>query len=458
MKTTNTIPKTARRAISAALGLLFALCAGASGAMDLVAAYQQALHNDPTSLAANEALAAGHEKAVQGDALLRPQVALQTKLSRIHDHSTGEAPAAFAAVMPKDSTGTARQATLQVVQPLYDRAAGASKRQLHEQSTLAATQFEQARQDLVLRVAQAYFGVVVAEEALRVVRSEQAAVQQQHDRAKARFDIGHGKITDVQEARARLDGVEAREVSAKSTFELRQAQFRETIGADPARLATLAPSFAPRLPEPNQLRAWQAKGEEQNSLVKTRRSELEVAGAEIDKHRLAGRPTLDLVGSYSARGQSGSLSPLVAPNGERTAMVGLQLNIPLYAGGGLDSREREAGAKKRQAEQELAAARRDVRLQVQDGFLAVTTGVWRIAALKQALVSARSALEATTLGRDVGTRTELDVLDAQQRMFAAELDLIQARVDYLLGRLRLAAAAGELSEDSLRTLGAWLAS
>ena len=162
--------------------------------------------------------------------------------------------------------------------------------------------------------------------------------------------------------------------------------------------------------------------------------------------------------SYTARGQSGGLSPLVAPSGDRTALVGLQLNIPLYAGGGLDSRERESIARQRQAEQELAAARRDVRLKVQDGYLAVKTGVSRIAAVEQALVSARSALEATTLGRDVGTRTELDVLDAQQRAFAAELDLVQARVDYLLGRLRLSAAAGELSEESLRSLNAWLAS
>jgi outer membrane protein len=138
--------------------------------------------------------------------------------------------------------------------------------------------------------------------------------------------------------------------------------------------------------------------------------------------------------------------------------VGLQLNVPLYAGGGLDSREREAVARRSQVGQELAAARRDVRLKVQEGYLAVTTGVSRIASLGQALVSARSALEATSIGRDVGTRTELDVLDAQQRVYSAQLNLVQARVDYLLGRLRLAAAAGELDEDSLRSLGPWLVS
>jgi outer membrane protein len=452
------LSNTARRAAHTALGLLLALSATHSGAIDLVGAYQQALQHDPTSLAANDALAAGSEKAVQGDALLRPRVNLQVGVSRIHDHSTSDAPPALAALAPADSTGTARQAAVELVQPLYDKTATTTRQQLHEQSALAQTQFKQSRQDLALRVADAYFGVVVAEETLRVAQAEKAAIRQQRDRAKARFEIGQSKITDLHEAQARLDGVETREVSAHSALELRRAQFLETVGMPPVQLSGLAPSFVPLQPQPDNLLAWQAKGDEQNSFVKAKRSELEIALAEIDKHRLAGRPSLALVARYAAMGQSGSLSPLVASSGDRAASVGLQLNIPLYAGGGLDSREREAIAKRSQTEQEVAAARRDMRLKVQDGFLAVKTGVSRIAASEQALVSARSALEATTLGRDVGTRTELDVLDAQHRVYGADLDLIQARVDYLMGHLRLADAAGELSQDNLRSLSVWLAS
>lgn len=128
------------------------------------------------------------------------------------------------------------------------------------------------------------------------------------------------------------------------------------------------------------------------------------------------------------------------------------------SGGGLDSRQREAVARRGEAEQQLGAAKRDARLEVQEGYLAVTTGVARVAALEQSLVSARSALQATSLGRDVGTRTALDVLDAEQRVAAAERELVQARADYLLGRLRLAAAAGDLNEESLRALAPWFAS
>jgi outer membrane protein len=446
------------RATQTALGLLLAIHLGHAAAIDLVDAYRQALGHDPTTLAADDALSAGREKTVQGDALLRPRISLQAGLSRIHDHNSSEPPAELAALAPADSSGTARQASVQVVQPLYDKSASASRQQLHEQSTLAQVQFRQSRQDLALRVAEAYFGVVLAGENLRVVQAEKAALGHQRDRAQARFDIGQGKITDLHEAKARLDAVETREVLAQSTLELKRTQFLETVGVPPAQLAGLAPSFMPRQPEPDNLQAWQMKGENQNSLVQVRQSEREIASAEIDKYRLASRPTLAVVGSYAARSQSGGLSPLVAPEGNRNASVGLQLTIPLYAGGGLDSREREAVAKRSEAEQQVAAARRDVRIRVQDGFLAVKTGVSRIAAVEQALVSARSALEATTLGRDVGSRTELDVLDAQQRMYGAELDVVQARIDYLLGRLRLAAAAGELGEDSLIALQPWLAS
>ncbi|MGN5479219.1 TolC family protein [Cupriavidus basilensis] len=329
---------------------------------------------------------------------------------------------------------------------------------MREQSELAQTQFDHSRENLALRVADAYFGVLVAEETLRVVQAEKRALGQQRDRSKARFDVGQGKITDLQEAQARLDGVEAREVSAKSALELRRTSYRETIGVAPERLSALAPSFAAQPPLPDDLSAWQMKGEDRNTVVETRQSELEIAGAEIDKFRLASRPTLNLVAGYGTEDQNGNLSPLVAREGNRTALIGLQLNIPIYAGGGIDSREREAAARRRQAEQELSAARRDVRLQVQDGFLAVKTGVSRIAALR---AGARVCAQRPGVDHTRARRWNAYAAGRSRRAAAHEylgLDLIQARVDYLMGRLRLEAAAGELNEDSLRALSAWLAS
>ncbi|WP_457355401.1 TolC family outer membrane protein [Roseateles sp. P5_D6] len=440
--------KTARLAVLIAL----ALHTFAAQALDLVGAYEQALQHDPAKLAADEALAAGREKAIQGDALLKPRVGLQANLGRLDDRNAANAAAGAA----EHGSGTVRQVAVQLTQPLYDMTARAEKQQLHQQAVLAETQFSHARQAIAQRVAETYFGVLHAEEALRVTLAEKAAIAMQRDRAQARFDVGRGKATDLQEAKARHDQILSKEISARSTLELRRAQFEETTGAQALDLAALAAAQPATPPEPDSLAAWQVKGEDQSPMVRAKRSQLEIAGVEIDKYRASGRPTLSLVASYTHRGQSGDLSPAVAPNNDRSGYVGLQFSVPLYSGGGLDSKERESVSRKREAEHDLAAAKRDVRLQVQDAYLSVRTGVSRISAAEQSLTSARTALEATSLGRDVGTRTELDVLDAQQRAFTAEFDLVQARLDYLLGRVRLSAAAGELGEAELRAVNGWL--
>lgn len=310
---------------------------------------------------------------------------------------------------------------------------------------------------MIQRVAQVYFGVLLALETVRVTQAEKAAVGMQLDRAKARFDAGRGKITDVQEAQARYDVVLAKEISADSELSIRQAQYREVTGEPAEGLAELRPGFVPHPPQPDSLQTWQSKGLDGNVRVQVKQSELAIAAAEIDKYTLEGRPTLDLVASYTDKGQNGGLSPTISPDSNRATMVGVQLTIPLYTGGALNSRQRESEAKKRQVRQELSAAQRDARLQVQDAYLAVKTGAAQVTALEQSLVSAQTSLEATTLGRDVGTRTTLDVLDVQQRVFSTQLDLAKARYDYLLGRIRLASAVGDLQERDLHALNAYLA-
>lgn len=446
----------ARGAVRAAACLLFVAASGASHAIDLMGSYERALQVDPARLAADEAVAAGREKAKQGDAMLRPRVNLQASATRLNDRSSSNVPAPLDQIVKSESSGTVSQAALQLSQPLYDQGARADKQQLHQQSALAEVEYHHAQQDLMQRVAEAYFGVLLAQESLRVTQAEKAAVTLQRDRAQARFDVGRGKITDLQEAQARLDQTLAKEVSAQSTLASAQAQYLELTGVPAQGLATLR-AFAPTPPMPDDVSAWQAKSAESNSRVLVKQTELAIASAEIGRYRLNARPTVDLVASYTVKNQSGSLSPAVAPDGNRSAAIGLQFNMPLYTGGALSSKERESLAKQRQAEHDLAGAKKDARLKVQDCFLSVKNGVARIAALEQSLKSNQTALEATTLGRDVGTRTELDVLDAQQRVYSSQLELAQARNDYLLGRVRLAMHAGELQEADLRALDAHLA-
>jgi outer membrane protein len=438
----------------------FALHAAPGFALDLMGAYTQAVAHDPTLAAAGEALKAGREKAVQGRSLLLPQVQLAASLTQLDDHSSSGSSSKLSpqlqdALKPNGS-GRMHEVALELKQPIVAAKSRADRKQLEQQTRLAELQYRDAQQELMQRVAQSYFNVLLAEESLRVARAEKAAVSLQRDRAQARFEVGRSRITDVQEAQARLDGVITREVQATSQLALRQAQLEELTGRPAVGLMALGTGFVPQPPQPDSVSAWQQQAQAGSTRVLARQTELAIAGFEIDKYTLSSRPTLDLVASASSKGQSGGLSQLSSPDGKRSTAIGLQFSVPLYAGGAITSKEREAIAKRSQAEQELAAALRDARLQAQDAFLSVQTGVSRVGSLEQSVRSEQTALEATMLGRDVGTRTELDVLDAQQRLYSRQLDLAQARNDYLIGRIKLAASAGALQEADLAALNNFL--
>lgn len=420
----------------------FALHAAPTLALDLMGAYDRAAAHDPSHAAAAHALAAGREKAVQGRSLLLPQLQLAASSNHLH---------------ASDSSGALHEAALQLRQPLLAAPSRAERGQLEQQSALAELRWRDAGQQLMQRVAEAYLQVLLADEHLQVVQAEHAAVALQRDRAQARFDLGRGRITELQEAQARLDAVATRELQAHSTLEQRRAQFEALTGAPALGLAPLRTDFRAEPPSPDDAADWAQRAAGSATRVLTKERELAIAGLETRKYTLAARPTLDLVASAGTRGQSGALPPALAGDGRRSSSIGLQLNIPLYTGGGLGSKEREALASQARVEQELAAARRDARLQAHDAYLAVKTGVSRIGSLEQSVRSATTALEATTLGRDLGTRTELDVLDAQQRLFSTRLELAQARTDHLLGRIRLAAAAGVLDTGDLQAIDAQLA-
>ena len=438
-----------------ALALLAA--AGAhSQTLRLTQAFQQALRSDPSTLAAEQALLAGREKAVQGEALLKPQVSLGASVTGISSHAYSNWPEAAASLVSPDSSGHVGEAAVKVLQPLYNASYSASKQQLISQTAGAEIRWTAAVQDLTKRVAESYLAVLSAQDTLRVTRAEETTLAEQRERAQARFEVGSGRMTDVQEAQARHDGTVAKLIGAQSALALRQAQFQSLTGASAQGLADLARVSRLPAPVPDLLQDWQRKGLERNAYVQSKRIELDVARQEVAKYRLDSRPTLDLVGAYTMKGKGGDLSPLVAADRERTASVGLQLSIPLYTGGALNSREREALAKTRQAEQELAGAQQDVQLQIHDAYLALHTGLARVQALQRAQESSQSALDATVLGRDVGSRSQPDVLDAQQRFYAAQLDASQARIDVLLAQVRLAWAAGALSENDLQAIDAIL--
>ena len=429
--------------------------ATAANAIDLVGAYARATEADPTIQSAGEALNAGREKAVQGRAMYLPRVTLSSYTTQVRDRS--EMPAEFAQLgLSETSSGRVYGTTVQASQPVYRPQSWAEGRQLKAQAGMAEVDYRQSQFDLINRVTQAYFGVLLAEEGVRVSAAQKAAVGEQLHRSKARFEVGKAKSTEVEDSQARYDSVLANEIAATAKLDFARAQFQEVTGIPANGLADFGQRFVPTPPQPDNLSAWTAKALDGNSRIHQRRSQVAIAAAEIDKYKLSGRPSVDLVVSYGDKGQNGGLSPLVSADRSRTTQVSLQLSVPLFAGGSLDSKERESRAKKTQAEFDLAAAERDARLQTRDAFNAVKSGAARVVALDQSVVSSASALEATVAGRDVGTRTTSDVLDAQQRLYTAQLDLAQARYDYLLGRVKLADAAGELGIDDLRALNTFL--
>ena len=433
------------------VGALIALSFNAHAqSLTLSAAFEKALASDPGIQASEQAVQVGREKTIQGQSLFKPQVSLSAGITAMSVHAESALPPGFSALAQPDSSGNIRKTAVQIVQPLINAGAEASRAQLSRQTEAAEVSWTAARQDLMMQVAEAYLAVIASREALRVVDAENTSLEQQRERAQARFDVGMGNLIDLQEARARRDGVQARKVSAQSALVQRAAQFEALTGALANSLAELKPDASLIGIDPDKLEAWQARAMDHNAHILGKKIEVAIAREDMRRYSLRSRPTLDLVGNYALQSKDGDLSLLVSADQQRTATLGLFLNVPLFTGGNLDSREREAQAKGRQSELELAALQRDVRLRVQEAFLAVNTGIARTVALQASERTARTALEATTTGRDIGTRTQLDVLDSQQRLFGSQQDLIQARVDLLVGRLRLAWTVGELDEDALR--------
>jgi len=428
----------------------------AAHAMDLMGAWQHAVGMDPSLMAAGAAREAGTEKRVQGDALLKPRVSLSAGLSRLDAETGAFGPPQLATLLPSESKGTRREASITLVQPVYRADARAARKQLHSQSAIAEMSYAVARQDQIQRVAQAYFNVLLAEEKVRLLDAQLSAVDEQAADAKARFDAGRARIIDLRDAQARRESVQSLRIAAGSELELRRAQFFEHTGVDADGLAAMREGLAPTAGSAT-LASWEQKAQDNNPQLQTRLRQLDAARAETDKHKLFSRPTLDLVASHGEVRTTGEVSPLVSPERTRSNTIGLQLSIPLYQGGALDSQKREAAAKLREAQHNVDAARRDVRLQVREAWLAVNDGSAQVLALEQSVKAARTAQEAAALGREVGMRTTLDVLNAQQNVYSAMYDLSKARVSWLLGSLRLAAAAGGLDEEEVRAVNAYLA-
>ena len=440
-----------------ACGLLLAM--SSLHAMDFGTAVHKAQAFDPATQAAQYAYQAGLEKGKQGTALYFPQINATANYNQVHIDSVSslDLPPGFpASVLVGDSTGYLHGFGVMLVQPIYNAAVFAGAAELKDQAKLADLQKQGADANLILRVAQAYFGVLMARDNLELMREQKAAIAQQLASAQARFKAGKINITDVRDAEARYQGVVAAEIAAVNNLAVQQDQFAGIIGEQPQALARPSDAFSPSAPEPDDLSIWIAWGRQDNLNVQSAGIQLDVNNHEVDKYRLRSRPQLNLVASYQDMRQNGSLPILVAPDHSKQTVVGVQLSVPLFAGGSYSSKYREAVAESGEAGYQLQAAITNTDVQVKQQFLDVQIGTQQIDALRQATIAAKSSLDATTLGLKVGKKTTLDVLNSQQQYFASLQNLDAARYQYLLSRLNLAALVNKLGEGDVKAINAYL--
>ena len=417
-------------------------------AADLMQVYREAQDNDPTFAAARATLDAGREKTPQARAGLLPSLTLSgNTVWNENEVSAHNGPT----ITKPNYNSNGYQLTLS--QPLFRWQNWVSYDQSKMQVAQAEANFVQARQDLILRVSQAYFDVIYAVENLTAVRANKAAIGQQLESAKKNFEVGTATITDSHEAQARYDLALAQEIAAESDLEVRQHALAAIIGKPAGPLATTRKDAALTTPQPSDMNQWVAAAEKDSITVQVQQAAADIAAREIDKQRAGHYPTVDLVANQGYAKSFASTQGLIDTDYRN---IGVQLNIPLFQGGLTVSRQREAAANRNAAQAGLDAARRGAALSARQYYLGVSNGLAQVKALKAALVSSQSALESNKLGYEVGVRINIDVLNAENQVYVTRRDLAKATLDTLMAQLRLKAATGALGEEDVGQINALL--
>ena len=438
-----------RASVTLACALLFS--GTPAIAANLLEIYRLALASDPVYSAARASWTASQEKMPQGLAGLLPQASLSASTQYNDRDLRFRNPTIAGSQAQYNSNST----SVSVSQPLYRKQNFVAYDQGKTQVALADVQFASVGQDLILRVSQAYFDVLLASANLSFTQAQKTAIGQQLAQAKRNFEVGNATITDTHEAQARYDLVTAQEIGAQADVEVKNRTLEQLIGRPAPALAGPARNFSPTPPTPNAMEPWVERARTNGLSVRIAQETLNFQSQDVVRNRGAHYPTVD---AYASLTDSGQGSGVQGGSGTDTTskIIGLKLAIPLYQGGIVNSRVREALANEDKARQDLENARRSAELAARQGYLGVTSNIAQVRALEAAVISNQSSLDSTILGQQVGVRTQVDVLNAQQLLFSARRDLAQARYNYIASFLRLIAAAGELDEEDLQRINSWL--
>jgi len=419
------------------------------GAESLASIYQKALERDPEIAAAKFAMEAGQEQSSQGLSPLLPQLNLSGNIGRSH---TKTEPDSSDPVLGKNRSIDSDSQSIGIIlsQNLFNASNFKGYKQSKSASKQTSIEYKIAEQSLILRVAKSYFDVLSAQENLSVAQSQTRAFLESLERAKLTFKVGTATKTDKLEAQARYDLARADEISASNQLSIAKQALASIIGESPDNLLALNKQATLSMITPEDMQYWVDLAMKNNFQLELSQSGLEISSQEVSKLKSDRLPTLDFVASASKGKQYDFRSDSDADT--TNYKVAIELKMPLYTGGLMSSRIREAEHLRSQQQQNQITSQRQVILQTQQAFLTAMNGKQQTDALKQALVSSESALQATRKGVEVGVRTNLDLLDAQQQFFATERDYSFAKYNYLLSVLDLKAAAGILSDKDVEQL------
>ena len=425
-----------RHALAAALACAFAAPALAA---DLLNIYRDALVSDPTYQGARAQYEATREKLPQARAGYLPLLTGAASAFRNEVRVEG---------LPTQNYDTSTYAVT-LTQPVFRLQNWIAITQADYLVIQGQATLSNAQMDVGVRSAQAYFDVLLAQDNVALSEAQKVAISEQLAQAKRNFEVGTSTIVDTLEAQARYDQAVAKEIADQNDLEVKKRALQILLGKLPDGLTPLREPLVLADPKPNNIEEWVGVGAGSSPSVLAARANLDFTQQEIARQRAGHLPTLDVSGNYTHTHNPANSIPGIAGAGAETGSIGLVLSVPIFSGGIIQSRVREAVALRDKAQQDLENTQRTVAQSVRQQYLNVTSGIAQVKALEQALTSTQSQLDSTILGRDVGVRTSVDVLNAQQQVFQTRRDLQQARYNYLLSTLRLKAAAGLLTEDSI---------
>lgn len=438
----------------ACAGLAWAEQAPLPTKTDLVAVYKEAADNNADLAAARADYRARREVVPQARAGLLPNLSAGADLS--DTRSEIDSPA-----FSRSRSGMVYQANLS--QPLFRADRWFQLQAAEAVNEQAALELSATEQELILQSAETYFAVLRAQDNLASTKAEEAAFKRQLDQANERFDVGLSDKTDVLEAQAGFDTARANRIIAERQVEDAFQALITLTNRDYSSIEGIQHSLPILEPTPNDAKAWVDTAAAQNLNLQASNYAVEAAEETLRQRKAGHAPTLDAVASYQ-KGDNDSLgfSNTGLPGSQRFSgdaeqrSIGLQLNIPLYSGGLTSSQVREAYERLSQTEQQRESLRRQVVQNTRNLHRAVNTDVETVQARKQSIISNQSALEATEIGYQVGTRNIVDVLDAQRQLYSSVRNYNDARYDYIINNLRLKQAAGTLSPADLEALGNFL--